>query len=228
MRGVFIGGETGHDTINDKVMNKGVTADDIIHTIRAIREAEKAAGEKISISLALIHPVPLIEGITGETVLERNLDLLRRTMPDSVVISPPGPFKNSVWYKEREKFGFQLAEDYIPKIMEYEYVLYKPLQLWPDLNIRLQGKSFKTVLGESQRFRQLVEKDLKIPTDLSDEHFLMIRAAGLFSEAGIAQFKKNSLIGIVTSDYTYLNQITERVNSYSRVLAEKSLANLVN
>ena len=73
-----------------------------------------------------------------------------------------------------------------------------------------------------------MEKELRIPTDLSDEHFLMIRAAGLFTEEGIASFKKNSMISIVTSDYTYLNRIEHKVNTYSKAMAQKTMLTIAN
>jgi hypothetical protein len=219
LRGIFIGGETGNDRINEVIMNKGLTAEDLIYTIRAIREAEQRTGMKLTVSLALIYPTPLIADVTDKDVLRDNLALLVLSKPDSVIISPPGAFKNSRWFNEKEKFGFELSADFIPTFMEYEYVLYKPLTMWPDLNIKLQGKTFKQILAESQSFRQIVEKELGIPTDLTDEHFLMIRSAGLLSPSGIKQFKLGSVASIVSGDYDYLDHIASKVNDYSRALA---------
>lgn len=219
LRCVFIGGETGNDCINDVVMNKGLNSEDLIYTIKAIRQAEQKTGIRITISLALIYPTPLVGSITNEEVFDDNIRLLNASRPDSVLISPPGPFKNSIWYNEKEKFGFEMSKNIIPEFMEYEYVLYKPLTMWPNLNIKLQGKTFKEILTHSQQFRQKVEKELGIPTDLADEHFLMIRSAGLFSSEGIKQFKQGSLTSIVSSDYTYLDNIAAKVNNYSRALA---------
>ena len=104
--------------------------------------------------------------------------------PDAVMITPPGPFKNSDWYKRSGHYGFELGENFIAEMMQYEYVLYKPLSLWPPLSIKLQGRSFKEILAESQTFKKEVEKKLGLFTDLSDEHFLMIRAAGKFHPQG--------------------------------------------
>jgi radical SAM superfamily enzyme YgiQ (UPF0313 family) len=219
LRCVFIGGETGNDCINDVVMNKGLNSEDLIYTIKAIRQAEQKTGIRLTISLALIYPTPLVDNITNEEVMHDNIALLNASRPDSVVISPPGPFKNSVWYNEKEKFGFEMSKNIIPEFMEYEYVLYKPLTMWPNLNIKLQGKTFKEILMLSQQFRQKVEKELGIPTDLADEHFLMIRSAGLFSREGIKQFKQSSLTSIVSGDYTYLDTIGAKINNYSRALA---------
>jgi radical SAM superfamily enzyme YgiQ (UPF0313 family) len=222
LRGVFIGGETGNNVINDTIMNKGITSDDIIYTIRAIREAEKITGEKVTISLALIYPTPVIGNITLDDVKKDNLQLLQQCNPDSAIISPPAPFKNSMWYNARDEFGFEVGESFIQSVIEYEYVLYKPLTMWPDMDIKVQGKSFKEVLAESQNFREMVEKNLGIPTDLSDEHFLMIRKAGLLNAEGIKQFKLHSMTSIVSCDYTYISKIGEKVSEQSRILALKN------
>jgi hypothetical protein len=173
MKAVFMGGEAGNDFINQEVMNKGVTFEDIVYSIKALREAERKVEQKVYLSLALIYPAPLLGAITLDKLREDNLRLLKETMPDSVMITPPGPFLHTLWYSEKAKFGFELDKDIIKKAMEYEYVLYKPPHLWPKLGISLEGRPFKKLLEECNDFRHAVEKDLGIPTDLSDEHFLM-------------------------------------------------------
>ena len=222
LRGVFMGGETGNDIINDKIMNKGLTSRDIIYTIKAIRAAEEIVGQKITISLAFIFPPPLIDGISFDQVAEDNLSLIKAASPDAAMVTPPGPFKHSEWYNRREEFGFSLPSDFIPVMMAYEYVLYKPLELWPDPPIELQGQAFKDVLRQSQDFKQRVETEADLPTDLSDEHFLMIRAAGLSGKEEISKFKMKSLLSIVSAEYSYLDGICRRVSWYSRQLAEKN------
>jgi len=219
LRGVFIGGETGHDEINRVIMNKGLRSRDLIYTIKAIREAERRTGKAISISLAFIYPTPLIDGVADEDVRQANLKLIEACSPDAVMITPPGPFKNSEWYNNRNKYGFTLGNDFIQEMMQYEYVLYKPLSLWPPLTISLQGRDFKSILRECQSFKKEVSQKLGIPVDLSDEHFLMIRAAGKFTPEGIEEFKKESLIDILSADYQYLDKMGQQVSAHSRKLA---------
>ncbi|WP_025322404.1 B12-binding domain-containing radical SAM protein [Deferrisoma camini] len=221
LRAVFIGGETGHDRINDQVMNKGVTRSELVATARAIREAEARTGIHIDVSLALIYPTPLVEGVTDQEVFEANLELLREFQPDSVMVTPPGPFKHSRWYTEKERFGFEFEESVIPSAMEYEYVLYKPPSLWPRLDIGLQGRSFVRLLEECGRFRKAVEA-MGIPTDISDEHFLMLRAAGYEGRDGAEEFKRETLLDIVSCDYRTLLGISRRINAESRRLATAS------
>lgn len=216
---VFMGGETGNAFINQEAMNKGVCPEDIIFTIKALREAETAVDRKVYLSLALIYPVPLLGKVTLEEVESDNINLLKEAMPDSVMITPPGPFLHTKWYDEREKFGFGFEKEILNQAMEYEYVLYKPVYLWPKLGVSLEGKSFKQLLGECGRFRAKVEKELHIPTDISDEHFLMFYAAGFRSKEEIQKIKTETMLDIVSCDYSKIDAISQRVNEYSGKIA---------
>jgi radical SAM superfamily enzyme YgiQ (UPF0313 family) len=222
LRSVFMGGETGHDRINKEVMNKGITREDLVSTSLAIREAERRVGQKLDLVLALIYPVPLVDGITQDEVFQKNLEVIAEFKPDSVIPTPPGPFKHSRWYTERERFGFQFEESIIPSFMEYEYVLYKPPNLWPKLNVGLQGQGFVQVLDECLRFRKAIEK-MNTPTDLSDEHFLMLRSAGFNGRDGAQRFKKETLLDIVSCDYRQLTEISKKLNTAARRIAETSM-----
>jgi radical SAM superfamily enzyme YgiQ (UPF0313 family) len=219
LRSVFMGGETGHDRVNKEVMNKGITYDDLVATSLAIREAEKRVGQKIDVVLALIYPVPLLDGITLDDVFQKNLELISEFKPDSVIASPPGPLKHTRWYSEKERFGFEFDKSIISSFMVYEYVLYKPPNMWPKLNIGLQGRDFVQVLDECLRFRKAVEK-MNIPTDLSDEHFLMLRSAGFNGVHGAQRFRQETLLDIVSCDYRRLMGISKKVNTATRRLAE--------
>ena len=212
LRSVFMGGETGHDRINTEVMNKGISRRDLVATSRAAREAEKRSGEKLDLVLALIHPVPLVQGVTQDEVFDKDLELIAEFKPDSVMVTPPGAFKQSRWYTEKEKFGFEFDENFIPSAMEYEYVLYKPPNMWPKLDISLQGQSLVQLLNECLRLRKAVEK-LNIPTDLSDEHFLMLRSAGFNGLDGPRRFKAETLLDIVSCDYQTLTRISRDINT---------------
>ncbi len=221
LRAVFMGGETGHDRINEQVMNKGLNRSDLIWTIRALREAEKREGRHVDISLALIYPTPLIEGVTDDEVMAANLELLRAAQPDAVMVTPPGPFKNSDWFRNRTDYGFEFEDAVIGQAMEYEYVLYKPPELWPDLNYALGGRGFKALLRLCGRMRAAVE-DLGIPTDLSDEHFLMLRACGYEGADGAKVFKNETLADIVSCDYRRIARLSELTNAASMALARQS------
>ena len=79
--------------------------------------------------------------------------------------------------------------------MRYEYVLYKPAFLWARFPIQFEGKPFEDALALCGRMRQAVA-DLGIPTDVSDEHFLMLRAAGFAGEDGAKRFKQETSLDI--------------------------------
>ncbi|MDI7258729.1 MAG: cobalamin-dependent protein [Thermodesulfobacteriota bacterium] len=219
LRSVFMGGETGHDQINQGVMNKGISCEDLIATSRAIREAERRTSQKLDLVLALIYPVPLMEGVTQDEVFKKDLELIGEFEPDSVIVTPPGPFKHSRWYTERKKFGFKFDETIISSAMEYEYVLYKPPTMWPKLAISLHDQTFVQLLQECLQLRKAAEK-MNIPTDLSDEHFLMLRAAGYEGKDGAQRFKRETLLDIVSCDYRLLTGISKKINTATRRLVE--------
>ncbi len=227
LRALFMGGECAEDTINEKIMNKGVVTKDIILTIKAYREAEKNTGIKAYLSLAFIYPTPLVDNIKLNKVLYDNLDLIDKTKPDSVIISPGTPFKNTKWYQEAEKFGFKIPKDFVPKMMSCEYVLYKPPSLWPSPGDINMGKlNFREVLEECGRFRKIVEEK-GIPTDITDELFLMIGGAGYFGKKGLVKFKKDTSIDLVSSNYKNIERITRKTNDYSKKLAESNPGRII-
>ncbi len=224
MRAVFMGGESGNDFINAEVMNKGVVREDIIATIAAMREAQKRTGKVLFISLALIYPPPLLGKVTLSEVYNDNVALLKDTQPDSVMITPPGPFLHTRWYNERDKFGFSVDEDIIAQVMEYEYVLYKPPHLWPHLGISLEGKPFTQILDECSVLRNHAENELSIPTDISDEHFLMFYCAGIRDKDSIFKAKYETMLDIVSCNYNVTKDVSAKVNAFNKELSRNYLS----
>lgn len=218
LRAVFMGGECGNEFINNEVMNKGVSYEDLIWSTKALREAEKNCGQKVDLSLALIYPVPLLNKVSLKEVFADNLRLIKAISPDSVMVTPPGPFKNTQWNLRKEEFGFSFSDDIIPRAMEYEYVLYKPTRLWPEFGISLEGRPFKKVLEECSTLRKEIEEKLSIPTDLTDEEFILARAAGYQGKEGALKFKEESLLDIISCDYTFINSTSKKLNAYSSSL----------
>lgn len=222
LRAVFMGGESGNDFVNKEVMNKGVVFEDLVYSIKAIREAERLVGEKVYLSLAFIYPSPNMGKVNMDDVKDDNLRLLKETLPDSVMITPPGPFLHTQWYNEREKYGFEIDNDIVKQAMAYEYVLYKPPHLWPKLGVTLDGKPFKEILAECSKFRNIVEKELDIPTDISDEHFLMFYAAGVRSKEELKKIKNETMLDVISCNYEASKAISGKVNEFSQKLAAGS------
>ncbi|MFH1771822.1 MAG: radical SAM protein [Candidatus Omnitrophota bacterium] len=220
--GIFMGGESGNDIINDKMMNKGINCAEIIETARAYREAQEKTGISAFFGLALIYPHPLVDGITFEQAFNDDLNLIKALNPDSVIVTPSSPFKNSVWYREKEKFHFDIPDDYIKRMIRYEYVLYKPPSLWPSLgDVSAQGVGFKQALLMCEGLRKAIEK-IGIQTDLTDDCFLLMQAAGYLGKEGMARFKRETSVDLVSADYRNIDQIAEQLNEYSKTLAESN------
>ena len=219
---IFMGGETANDLINKNIMNKGVKKNDIIYTIKAFREAQKKTKILAYASIALIYPTPTLKNIELKDIFEENLALIEEICPDSVIISPATPFKNTNWFNNKADFDFNIPQDFISRFMKYEYVLYKPPMFWPSLGeISLRDLSFKDAIEECERLRKAVEEK-GIPTDLTDELFLMIDASGYFGKEGLMKFKKETSIDLISSSYKNLEKITELTNRSSIELARSN------
>jgi hypothetical protein len=63
--------------------------------------------------------------------------------------------------------------------------------------------------------------------NVSDEHCLAARSAGFTGQMGLEEFKMKSDLALLTTDYSFLREVYQKINTYSRRLAEKnfSLAN---
>lgn len=212
LRAVFMGGETGHDLINDRVMNKGVTRKEIVDTISTIRLAANAEGLPCKIGLSLIYPCPVVDGVTLEDVYQANIKLIHETVPDTVIVNPPVPFPDTRWYDNAVQFGFKIHETFAQSFMSYEYSVYKPAELWSDMGYSLQDMTCETILNETGKLRSYAAR-LGIATDISDEYLMMSDAIGLYTTDDLIKFKKESLLDIMSGTSTYTKMITTKINS---------------
>ena len=225
LRAVFMGGETGHDLVNRQIMNKGVEKKNIVDTIATIRLASDAAGLPCRIGLALIYPCPVPEGVSLEDVYKSNVALIDETLPDTVIVNPPGPMPGTRWFDEAEKFGFSFnagADNFKHNIMRYEYSMFKPPELWQDIGFSLQGMDIKQLLKETGRLRAYAAS-IGIPTDISDEYLMMTEAIGLRSKLDMLGFKQQTLLDIVSGSTEYTRRIAAAINAASRELAEANI-----
>ncbi|WP_312201999.1 B12-binding domain-containing radical SAM protein [Anaerospora hongkongensis] len=218
LRAVFMGGETGHDQINEKIMNKGVKSKDIIDTINCIKLAATETNHNCRVGLSLIYPCPVTDGITLDEVFQENIRLIQAANPDTVIVNPPGVFPETKWMEKADEYGFSIEPNVIPSFMRYEYSIYKPVELWDKLGYKLQGLGGAELLKETGRFRAAVVK-LGIPTDISDEYLMMTEAIGYTTRLDLLQFKSKSLQDIMSGNTTYMEQIIEKINQKSRQMA---------
>lgn len=218
LRAVFMGGETGHDQINEKIMNKGVKSKDIIDTINCIKLAATETNYNCRVGLSLIYPCPVTDGITLDEVFQENIRLIQAANPDTVIVNPPGVFPETKWMERADEYGFSIEPNVIPSFMRYEYSIYKPVELWDKLGYKLQGLGGAELLKETGRFRAAVMK-LGIPTDISDEYLMMTEAIGYTTRLDLLQFKSKSLQDIMSGSTSYMEQIIEKINQKSRQMA---------
>ena len=218
LRAAFLGVEAADDFILDSSMNKGITLDDITATIHSMKEASSREKKKLAIGLSLIYPAPTFGHISLEDLKSANIELVEKVHPDSVLINPPAPFPGTTWNRNSTQFGFTLGKDFTKDMLVYDYVLYKPPSLWPDISMELEGMNFKMILKECMNLSNMLEEK-GYTTNVTDEHFLMLDAAGLNGASGVADFKKGTLLDIISSDYRWIDCIENKVNQTSKSLS---------
>jgi hypothetical protein len=228
LRAVFLGAEVADNEILSKTMSKGNSVDDIYFTIKAIKQASYNQKKHLDVGVSFVYPCPIPSGsgITHEQVLEENLSFLRKLksenyMPDSVLITPAAPLPATVWQIEPLSFGFNLPEDYLQTILRYEYELTKDPSTWPELNISLEGMKFMDML-KMAGFMEKKVREMGYTVNVSDEHCLAARSAGFVGQMGLEEFKIKSDLALLTTDYGFLRDVYQKINEYSRKLAEKN------
>lgn len=220
LRAVFIGGETGHDYINDKIMNKGVTKKNLIDTINCIKLAADEVGKNCKVGLSLIYPCPVVDGVTLEDVFQENMTLIKTANPDTVIVNPPGVFPKTQWMEKADDYGFSVNPGFIAMFMRYEYSIYKPTELWKDLGYSLQGMNSSALLKETGRLRAEV-LSMGIPTDISDEYLMMTEAIGCTTRQDLLKFKSRSLQDIMSGSSKYMKNVVREINERSRQMASE-------
>ncbi len=220
-RAIFLGAESGVDEINERVMNKGATRADIIATVRAMKEASRLEGVPIDIGISLIYPTPTMGIISLEKLKQADIALVEECRPDSILVSPPAPFPGSDWFVKRDEYGFEIDENFVHDMLEYDYVLYKPLYMWPDIGMKLDGMGIKQIFEHCGNLRSELERRGFV-TEVTDVQFLMLRAAGYNGIGGVINFKDRTQHSILSCDYRWINRLQEQVNRASLEQANKN------
>lgn len=230
LKAVFLGVESANDTILSQVMDKGNSVEDIYFTVQALKQASYNQGKHLDVGISFIYPCPIPSGsgITHQQVLEEDLYLLRKLKnenykPDSVLITPAAPLPGTAWQMEPERFGFDLPEDYFQTVLRYEYELTKDPSIWPELDICLHGMKFVDILRMSGIMEKKV-REMGYTVNVSDEHCLAARSAGFIGQKGLEEFKMQSDLSLLTTDYSFMQAVYQRINTHSRTLAEKNFS----
>lgn len=229
LRAVFLGVEAANNVILSKIMDKGGSVEDMYFTVKAIKQASYNQKKHLDVGVSFIYPCPIPpdSGITHDQILEENLCFLRElknenSKPDSVLITPGAPLPATTWQLEPKRFGFDLPADYVQTLLRYEYELTKDPSTWPELDISLHGIKFLDMLMMSGLMEKKV-REMGYTVNVSDEHCLAARSAGFIGQKGLEEFKMRSDLSLLTTDYSFLREVYQKINTYSRGLAEKNV-----
>jgi len=94
--------------------------------------------------------------------------------------------------------------------------------VWPELDISLNGLKFIEMLKLAGLMGKKV-REMGYTVNVSDEHCLAARSAGFMGQKGLEEFKTKSDLALLTTDYSFLRDVYQRINSHSRKLAEQNL-----
>ena len=82
--------------------------------------------------------------------------------------------------------------------------------------------SIKELLQQSSDMRIGFEQS-GFTTDVTDEHFLLLRNAGYEGVEGVEEFKRETLLDILSCNYDFTNGIYDKVNAVSKQIAESNM-----
>jgi len=216
LRAIFMGLETGDDRTNREMLGKNLSSKDVIWSVRAIQRAREAEGRRCDVALSMIHPVPS-NGLSWNALRDRTRAVVLEARPDSALVTPPCAFPGTDWFARPEHYGFEIGPDFVEQLMDYEFVLYKPTDLWPNGVFGLDGRGTRDILAESMRLRAEFER-AGIQTDIGDENFLILQA----SEEDVSAFKRQSLADILSCDYRYSRHLYAALDTKSARLASRN------
>lgn len=232
LKAVFMGVEVANDEILSKAIHKGNCMEDMYFTIKAMKQASYNQKKHLDVGVSFIYPCPLPHGsgITYEQVLEENLCFLQglkdeNYKPDSVLITPGTPLPATSWQLEPYRYGFDLPGDYVQTFLRYEYELTKDPSTWPELNISLQGIQYLDMLKMTGLMERKV-REMGYTVNVSDEHCLAARSAGFLGQEGLEEFKMRSDLALLTLDYSFLQDVYQRINTYSKRIAERNFSSI--
>lgn len=193
--------ESGCQRILDG-MRKGVSAGDIPATLQRVREAGL-----ISVG-SLIVPAP---GDDAASEAE-TLALLERARPDVVTLQTPVVTPRTDWFDHPERYGIAFRnhdrDAYRRTGLSWKVKLLLPPTMWADLPVRIGGRSYRSLLRETQAFGKRLSA-LGIPTGISDDLYLMSRRVGV--EA--VPFRDEAIQAFFTGDAEAVASLAARVNA---------------
>jgi len=226
LRILYIGAESGNDDVLKEVLNKNITADDILHTVESIKEASRKEGQKVYIINSFIYPIPLTKamldtGITLEKVLQDNVKLGKLTQPDSFQIMPAILYPGTEWYNNPDKYSIIINDTYEKDMLSLETSPHSLLDRPKIDPYTIMGMRVDEWIEQYLKMENAV-RELGIPTDLNDEHIVIALSCGYTSEESLRQVSKDLMLDILSGDDTKSLKMFEKVNEVSRQIAESN------
>lgn len=196
LHAMFFGMESGNQHILNRMMNKGITIEQIKNVIKKSKEAG------ILTIISVIVPAP---GDTKESIQE-TLDLILRLRPDSCLVQPAGVLPRTYWAEHPDEFGISLDKDYIKKAMTYKLTPLRPLHLWQPFPYIYDAKGFAQIAKECMDFIKRLNKNSipQVPDDLA----LMARHLGMAP----GDFSKEIIKASASGDSEKIQDMAVRIN----------------
>lgn len=173
--GVFFGVESGSERLLRDALGKPLPTERVRRALRATRDAG------LFTAASFIFPAPFETAETESETKELMRELCSGHPATSVLISPPGLMPRTDWWRERERFGFELAVDeatYRKHLLRYKIRHILPASLWEPLPYRLGGSWSRELALEAARL-QAWARSLGLCVNLSDHDAQVGAATGL-------------------------------------------------
>lgn len=195
---LFFGLESGSQRILD-AMHKRIRVGQMRETLR------RAADAGIFTVGSLIFPAP---GEDAESEAE-TLRLLREAPLRSVMFQAPVIAPRTAWFDNPAAYGIRIGNkrSYLDKALTWKVKLQLPPRFWDPLPVSVDGHSYRQVLARTGEFGRRVA-DLKIPTAITDETYLMSVMAGM--EA--LEFRNAALAAFFAGDTGTIRGLVARIN----------------
>lgn len=227
LKSVFFGVESGNDSVLKHVMNKGVCADDIAVTMECLRTAAQKENTWVNIIASFIYPVPLPnalleQGITQDTVMEDNLTLLKRIMPDSFHAIPGLLYPGTKWYTHNEDFNIMFEKSsFSAKWISQEFSYHGYVALGEESLYSFDNLPFNDMIPASMEFTRKGNA-LGIPSDLWEEQFIFARACNVTGTQNLQKLSEDLFLDLLCCNDSNTRHMYDAAINHSTKLAQKN------
>jgi len=207
IRALFFGVETGSQLLLDEKIDKRYDVSRCAAVLTGCREAG------IFTITSLVYPNP------GETEESRQatLRLMDQVQPDGAPIHFPILLPGSPWWRDPERFGFQVPDRaaYLRRAVAYKARLLFPPSFWPPLGYRIDQKPYAQFAAETEAMTRDLEAR-GILTLLSDGAAMVSFRSGLSPR----EFRDRFRFLAATGDAAGVQSLLDRVNDGLRNRAD--------